>query len=623
MWPALSGGFIFDDYGIFAENPVVHVTGWHWEQWQNLWQWSEINIQRPLAMFSYALNYAFGAGTWGFKATNLCIHLLNTVLLLSLVQRLLFAGWLPRANDNDAQHHQRTWLWALAIATAWAIHPLQVSTVMYVVQRMEMLGLTFTMLALLAYWRGRQSQITGRKGWPWLLLCVALTAIGYLAKETAVLVAGYALLLELTVLRFTASRPAISRLWKFFYSAGCVAAVLIFVFYLLPHYATAANYVGRDYTAWQRELTQLRALSMYIGWIVLPLSNHMHFYYDNYVVSTGWLHPVSTLFGGLFLLGLLALAVALRRRRPLFALGIGWFFMAHALTSSPLPLELVFEHRNYPALFGILLAAADLIWLGCRRAHPRLPAVLAVVFILNLGFLTVLRASTWGNQLQLSMTLTQDNPGSPRASLDLARRLMARSQGDTSSPLYSLSVTELERGAALPGASILAEEALILTSAAQHTPAPQAWWDALLRKVSTQPLGPETYQALHKLDEQLVVYSKDIDAQQLANAYTIVIKRNPARASLYVQYAEIASVALHNPGLASEQWEHAVSLNKDPADYGKRLATFLLDNHRYQEAAAVMSKAAQLRPALRNDAEFQSQQALLDQATARDRGVSR
>jgi tetratricopeptide (TPR) repeat protein len=418
------------------------------------------------------------------------------------------------------------------------------------------------------------------------------------------------------VLRFAAARPAISRAWKLAYGAGCLLALLLFLFYLLPHYATAANYAGRSYDAWQRELTQLRALSMYIGWSVLPLPSQMHFYYDNYTVSTGLLHPITTLFGGLFLLGLLSLALAVRHRRPLLALGIGWFFMAHALTSSPLPLELVFEHRNYPALFGILLAAADLIWLACRHAHPRLPALLATVFILNLGFMTVLRASTWGNQLQLAMTLTQDNPGSPRAALDLARRCMARAQGDPSAPLFSLSVKELERAAALPGASILAEEALILTAADQHAPSPEIWWNSLLHKLSSQPLGVETYQALFKLDQQLVIYKKNIDARQLARAYAIAIRRNPTRMSLYVQYAEIASVALHDPDLAIEQWQHALSLDKNPAGYAKQLITYLLDNQRYQEAAAVMAKALQLQPALRRDTEFQSRQALLEQATS-------
>ncbi len=159
LWPALGGGFIFDDYPIFAENPAIHVTGWHWQEWQGVWTWSRLNIERPIAMLSYALNYAMGGGTRGFKATNLALHLFNCVLLMLLTHRLLLAGWAP-ANSADTEHHRRTaGYWALGIATLWAIHPLQVSTVMYVVQRMELLGFAFVLLALLTYWRARQQQI--------------------------------------------------------------------------------------------------------------------------------------------------------------------------------------------------------------------------------------------------------------------------------------------------------------------------------------------------------------------------------------------------------------------------------------------------------------------------------
>src|SRR5579859_4105918 len=73
FWPATHGGFIFDDYPIFAENPAIQVTGWHWGEWQKVVDWSLANIQRPLAMLTYAFNYALGGSTFSFKLTNLCI----------------------------------------------------------------------------------------------------------------------------------------------------------------------------------------------------------------------------------------------------------------------------------------------------------------------------------------------------------------------------------------------------------------------------------------------------------------------------------------------------------------------------------------------------------------------
>lgn len=609
FWPALSGGFVFDDYPIFAENPAIHVTGWHWAEWHRVWTWSRINIERPLAMLSYALNYALGGSTFGFKLFNLILHLGNAVLVWLLAKRLLAAAW-PAGNGEDAEaHRRRLGDWALGITAAWALHPLQVSTVMYVVQRMELLGLTFTLLALLAYWRARRLQQAGRRGWPWLLTCAGLIVLGYGAKETVVLVPGYALLLELTVLRFAAASPAITRRWQLFYAVGCVAAIALFVGYLLPHYATAAAYAGRDFTAWQRELTQLRALPYYLGLIVWPAPGHMVFYYDDYLASTGWLHPATTLYGGLFLLGLLGLAVAMRQRRPLLALGIAWFFMAHALTSSPIGLELVFEHRNYPALFGVVLALADLAWWLGQRSGSRLPALLACILILNLGYLTALRSAIWGSKLQLATTLADDNPDSARAAQDLARSYMARSGGNPDSPLYSLSIKQLQRATTLRTDSPLAEEALLLEASKNPQLPTQPYWDSLKRKLRTRPLIPDSFQSLNKLMTQRVGGDTGIDAKQLAEAYAIAVARVPARESLRAEYAELAGSALHDTPLAITQWQATLALDPRLAQYAPQLAGYLVEQHRPQEALAVIAKAMALQPALQHDAQLQALQA--------------
>lgn len=601
FWPAIHGGFIFDDYPIFAENPAIHVTGWHWSEWHRVWTWSRINIERPLAMLSYALNYALGGSTFGFKLFNLILHLGNTVLVWLLAKRLLDAAW-PAGTGEDADLHQRRLGgWALGIALAWAIHPLQVSTVMYVVQRMEVMGFSFVLLALLAYWRARALQQAGRRGWPWLAVCAALVVIGYGAKETAVLVPGYALLLELTVLRFKAAAPTTTRYWHVFYMAGCLAALAVFLFYLLPHYATAAAYAGRDFTAGERELTQLRALPFYLGLIVWPAPSHMVFYYDDYLASTGWLHPATTLYGGVFLLALLGFAVAMRQRRPLLTLGIGWFFMAHVLTSSPINLELVFEHRNYPALLGVVLIAADLAWWIGQRSRSRLPALLACVLILNLSFLTALRAATWGSKLMLATTLADYNPGSARAAQDLARSYMAMSGGNPDSPLYSLSIQQLQRATTLRTDSPLAEEALLLEASKNPQLPTQPYWDSFKRKLRTRPLIPDSFLTLNKLMTERVGGDTGIDAKQLAEAYAIVVARAPDRESLHAEYAELAGGILHDTPLAIAQWQQTLALDKDLAKYAPQLAGYLVEQHRPQEALAVIAKAMVLQPALQHD----------------------
>lgn len=598
-WPALHGGFIFDDYPIFAENISIQVHDWHWQPWHGVWQWSIANIERPMAMLTYALNYAVGGGTFGFKVTNLVIHLLNIALVAALVQRLLRAAW-PKLDSKGV------FAWTIGVTGAWALHPLQVSTVMYVVQRMEMLAFTCVLLSLLAYWRGREAQLAGRRAWPWLALSPVAILVGYCFKETAILTPGYALLIELTLLRFNAADASTERRWRVVYGACVALSAIMAVGYVFPHYSTPTYYAAREFTAWQRELTQLRALPLYLGWILLPLPSHLTFYYDNYLASTGLLHPATTLLGGLLLVALLILALFLHRRRPLIALGIGWFFIAHVLTSGPVPLELVFEHRNYPALLGIVLAVADLFyWLTCR-SKSKVLTVIACLLVCNLAFLTILRAKVWSSPFELAAELAEINPGSNRAALDLARRFMAMSGGNADSPLYSMSIKELERAARLPDASPLAENALLLEAARNPGIKTQPWWNSIKQKLKTHPLVPDTYTALHKLATARLEGNTGIDAQQLADCHAIALDRNPKRELMHADYAELLGGVLQQPELAIIHWKQALALDPDPSAYGSNLATYLVSKHRDEEATAVLMKTMELRPSLQNDGTFQA-----------------
>lgn len=598
--PALYGTFIFDDYPVFADNQLIENASWTWTYWKDVVLWSDSNLHRPLAMLSLALNIALGSSAWGFKATNLAIHLANTSLLFLLARQLLTIGWLRNTERTVPDQHSHISIWALMVTLAWAIHPLQVSSVMYVVQRMELLGFTFTLIGLLSYMKARDNQMRHARAWPWLGITGLSVLMGYTAKETAILIPAYTLILEFTLLRFKAQSTGASRGWKFFYASGCVAAVAVLVVYVLPHYATPAAFSGRSFSAWERTLTQLRALCMYLGWIVFPLPSHMHFYYDGYAASKGWLDPASTLVGGCFLLALFIAALALRRR-PLFSLGILWFFVAHALTSAPFPLELVFEHRNYPAIFGIVLALADVLWLVTRNAHPKLPQILGVISIAALCFFTVIRSATWGNPLQLALTLAEDNPSSSRAGYDLATRYMMMSGGDPASPMYARAVSELKRSSALPNSSTLPDQALLLMASGGGVKLDPAWWDDFLSKLKTRPVGPEERNSLARLGRVRVDEgNQGIDARKLAMAYEIVLKRSPS-SELYVQYADLESLVLNDQPASDQALRQAVAMNRTSPRYAVLLANYFIQRDRPHEALVVLNEATRLTPALEGD----------------------
>jgi hypothetical protein len=206
----------------------------------------------------------------------------------------------------------------------------------------------------------------------WSTAAVA-AAIGMLSKETAALAGLYALFLEVCLLRCQACDQRDRRVLLAAHAA-LVLVVVLGMIYLCVKYANPDVYAIRWYDAGERVLTQFRALPLYLGQILLPTPDRMYFYYDDVVASSSLFAPMSTFYSAMLLFALLVSAVWLRRRLPLYSLGIAWFFAAHLLTSSPINLELVFEHRNYFALLGIILAAAALLCAFWRNMELRMLA---------------------------------------------------------------------------------------------------------------------------------------------------------------------------------------------------------------------------------------------------------
>lgn len=590
-WPGLSGDFLFDDFPNIVTNSAVHAETINLDTLQRSAKAFEPGtvIGRPLATISFAIDYSLGGkNPWGYKLVSLLVHLVNVLLIFTLTHRLLA---LPRAGVPWSATA------AFAIALVWAIHPLQVSAVLYIVQRMETLALTFVLLALLAYLRGRLQQRDGMRGWPWLVASGVLAGVGLLSKETAVLFPVYALALELTVLCFEAKSLRTTYTLQWIYGIGVVLALALFTFYLFPKYADPAVYSIRDFTLDERLLSQLRIVSMYIGWMLLPRPNSLTFYHDDYLISHGWLDPATTLISGLFLLGLLTTAWLMRKRMPLFALGVFWFFAAHLLTSTVFPLELVYEHRNYFALFGVLLALADLIRRIPFRDHPKLKPVAVGAFMVIFAFLTVIRAATWGDPLLLATDLVARNPLSTRASTDLAMLYVGMSGSNADSPFFSMGAQEFERGSRLPKASPLPETGLILMAAVAGQPIKEEWWDRLIEKLKTRPMGTQEELAVTGLIQQRFA-GIELPDLRIAQTYAIFLSRGPKKAPLYyVQYGNFALDYLGDPQLASRLFSEAIERNPRDVAYALKITKALLEDGHPEQALAVIDQAQTLKMA--------------------------
>ena len=502
-WPGLDGGFILDDLHAVSDNPAIAVDSLSWESLQRAATSFHSGLSgREIPMTTFALDhYVWENNVMGYKLSGLIVHLLNALLVFLLASRIL---------AQDPVSDNRPWpkYAAALIALVWAIHPLQVSTVLYVVQRMETLAVMFILLGLLAYMEGRWRQVRGRRcGWIWIVFAGMAMVPGFMSKETAVLLPLFALTYEWAVLRFRAHNARDSRVLTIIYSVGAVLALVIFLAVFVPRYMDPVAFSGRDFTWYERLLSQLRVLPLYLSWMVWPDPQRYLFFYDTFQSSTGWLKPFTTLIGGVFLAGLATAAVLVRRSLPLFSLGIAWFLCAHVLTSNILPLELIFEHRNYFALFGILLALASIIrWIAFRFWQPP-GRTMGTVMVVGLAGLTWVHSATWGDPLNLAMDLKAKNPASTRAGYQLGQEYLEMSGGNPASPFFEFAEAEFERVRQFENSSPMPERVLIGMRTRAGEPVEEGLWLDLIEKIESQPVGADHIKAVHDL---LATYNRGV-----------------------------------------------------------------------------------------------------------------
>jgi hypothetical protein len=578
----LTGGFLFDDFPNLVLDPSWKLMALTWDQIMRALQGGIASLTgRPLAILSFAANHWLtGEDPFWLKQTNVLMHAGNAVLVWMLVRRL-FARLDADANRAGA-------FLAFLIAAAWALHPLQVSTVLYVVQRMEIGAATGILLSLLCYLRLRDRQLAGQRAWPWALAMLAAVALGAGFKETALLVPGYAFLIEACLYRFRNAKSGLSRLWITTYASSAVLAALALAWLARPLLHFDPTTSARNFTPYQRLLTQGPVLAMYLGQILLPRLDSLRFYYDNLPVSSGLLSPPSTLAAWLLMIGLAGGAVLAWRRWPLTALGIGWFLLGHALTSNVLMLELAFEHRNYLPLLGIALAVVQPLQSAGRRLHGDAKVVLTLLPVLALACLCLIEAATWGNPTKLDWTLENRNPTSPRASYALGARLLRNADGDSSTTTWSMAHAQLEAASRLAEAPPLALQALLIMDGRAGHAIPQGQWQRFASQLTARSISAEGSGALYAVTQCRIDGGCTFNDGELLAVYLQVLQRNPYDATLLTQYANFAWNVLQDRPLAIQAARAAVTLSPTVA-YQIALAKFLLADGQVQEGHALVA----------------------------------
>jgi len=364
---------------------------------------------RSVAMATFVGSaVAHGPDTWWWKYENLMLHLITGLLVFWLTALLFQVG-----SENRTDRH---WLVAAVVATGWLLHPLQVSTVLYTVQRMTELSTLFMFAGLICYAKGRQRQIDGDKN-GWIFIAVGFAVflpLALFSKETALLFPVFCTLMEFLIFHFKSA--AFSQKQIKLFRSMTLAVYLVGTIIVIANFSTLVlrAYEFRDFTFGDRIFTEMRIVALYLYQLLIPIQSKMGFYHDDIVLSTSLLSPLSTLFSAVFLSALIGSAVYFRKRLPLYAFGILFFFVGHLLESSIFALELMFEHRNYLPSAGIVIAVVAVVQAAMQKQQQTI--LIAAIAITALSLLTWQRAVTWGSPDTMYAYMYRAHPQSKRLS---------------------------------------------------------------------------------------------------------------------------------------------------------------------------------------------------------------
>ncbi len=381
-------------------------------------------LYRPLPCLTFALNWYFGKDDpTGYHLVNILIHALTSIILFLTVWTLFQTPVL-----RDKYDERDAYFISLLSAVLWSINPIQTQAVTYIVQRMTSMATLFYLLGLFFYIKARISQTNSHRVFLYLGCFISfLCALG--SKENA---ATFPLALALLEIVFFQHSQRAKSQTPFFRIAAWIG-VLLFISGILVY--TKGNllffmggYEHRSFSLLERLLAEPRVVVFYLSQIFYPLPSRLSIDHD-VPLSSSLTDPWTTLPA----MGIIALLIFIGlfqiKKRPVLGFAIFFFFINHLIESTVIPLEIIFEHRNYlPSaflFFPIAFGFHHLLSLYKKKNRWIFGSIFAALtfLIIGLGLGTYTRNMAWATKKTLWEDAAAKAPGNARPLTVLAIEL--------------------------------------------------------------------------------------------------------------------------------------------------------------------------------------------------------
>ena len=413
----LWGGFVWDDnvyIKVDSVHPVQEVSGL-WQIWFSPSDLKKEDHYLPLTYTTFWLEHKlWGFDPTGYHIVNVLLHLANTLLLWHLLLRLAVPG---------------AWM----VAAVFAVHPLHVESVAWVIERKDVLSGLFYLAAVLAWMRFVEQPSRGRYAGS-----LVLYAAGMLSKSIVV------------------TLPATLLIWHWWKQRRVTSVDLL---RLVPFCMVGAVYVGGDlsfsrsvnpvsldYSLAERSLIAARALWFYAGKLLWPT--------DLAVIYPRWDIRVTDPLAWGYLIAAVALAAVLWHFRRQLGRGplVGVLFFA--VTLSPvlgfvdygyMRYAFVADRFQYLAGIGVIAVVVASAAYGVRRLsgiwQNGVLGVSAVVLVV-LGPLTWRQCGIYQDEEKFFRHIIAYNPQAPGAHRELGNAYFKQGRYEEALEVYRIAAEQ-------------------------------------------------------------------------------------------------------------------------------------------------------------------------------------
>ena len=582
--PGLSGDYAFDDFPNLINNKNLNVKTLDTDSLVAAALSTNSGLfKRPVSMLSFTLNrYFFGIKPYSYKIINLVIHIFTGIGVFFL--SLLILQKYKSIQGYNIEKNTIYYL-SLFISSIWLIHPINLTSVLYIVQRMTSLSGLFVIWGTLLYIIFRSRYFIERKGFwfiPTILFLFCTLAI--LSKENGVLLPFFILLAELLIFRFRLQTGGYDKkIIVLFIISILIPTIFAFLILAIAPNLIIGGYKIRDFNLTERLLTESRVLILYIKMILAPSLSELGLYHDDIIVSRSLMSPPTTAISIIIIFSLLGATIIKFKKWPLAAFGVLWFFIAHLLESTFIPLEIAHEHRNYIASFGVIFSISYLLSkLQIFSNHNKLKIFLYLTPIILLSIVTNLRSYQWSDNVLHAVYEARHHPMSARAIYSEARIFANLSiAGNTDKTRDAF--LKLKQSSKLYSKNILPDVGLILLANKLGLEQKVEWTNNIKYKLKHFPILPTTISALMELIKCQHTSCK-LDDQTINSILGIALRNGNKR------HPDIVSISAHHVAYkiknftrAEQLYKEAIAISPENIQNKLNLILFYLATKQYEK----------------------------------------